>query len=338
MVKMEQGDLDIALLDAILLKSPFFEDLNESEYAVVTAVMDYRMVHRGVVVYQEGEVGDELYICLTGTLSASAGLSNGARRDLFVIKPGDFFGENAIITQESQIVTVAAEENSCIAVLQAQEFNRILSDFPLIAVKILRTIGRVQNDWFEKSSIYMDDLIRWGAIARRRTIQDELTGLYNRRFLGDSIRDRFQHWEFDLRKMSLIMIDLDQFHAVNEKYGVRAGDQVIVAVAEVIRSVMRSTDICAHFSGDEFGILLPDTSGKDAFHTACRLLDAINRRAVLVPERPGAEDYIVFNPRASMGIAEAPTHADTDEALKLAADRALHFAKEKGRNRVEPVL
>jgi diguanylate cyclase (GGDEF)-like protein len=138
--------------------------------------------------------------------------------------------------------------------------------------------------------------------------------------------------------MSLIAMDLDCVHDINERHGISAGDQVIIAVAEVIRTVMRSTDICARLSGDEFAVLLPDTSGVDAFNTACRLLDAINRRAVSVPERPDGTDYIILNPHMSIGIAEAPSHADSGEALKLAADHALRLAKENGRNRVEPAL
>jgi diguanylate cyclase (GGDEF)-like protein len=338
MDEMKHENPDTALPDTALLNTPLFKNLTAPEYAAAASFLKTRSIPRGTVVYREGETCGELFICLTGILRASFGLSNGARRDLFTIKPGDIFGEIAVVTGEPQIVTVAAEETSSAAVLRAQDFNRIVSDYPLIAVKILRNISHVQNDRFEQSARYMDDLIRWGDIARRRAIQDELTGLYNRRFLEDSIADRFQHWEMGLRKMSLMMMDLDKIHTVNELHGMKAGDLVIIAAAQVIRSVMRSTDICARLSGDEFAILLPDASGKDAFRTAGRLLDAINKCAVSIPAHPGSEDYISFTPRVSIGIAEAPSNANTGEELKLAADRALYRAKENGRNRVESAL
>jgi GGDEF domain-containing protein len=70
-------------------------------------------------------------------------------------------------------------------------------------------------------------------------------------------------------------------------------------------------------------------------HVACRLLEAINRRTVPVPAYPGADERIILNPHASIGIAEAPAHADTGEVLKAAADSALRLAKKNGRNRVE---
>jgi diguanylate cyclase (GGDEF)-like protein len=335
MSEIQQKNRDLTCFNAVLLDSLLFKNLTEPEYAVVCSFLEYRMIPRGIVVYREGETGDELHICLTGVFSVSIGLSNGARRGLYTINPGDSFGEITVISRESQGVTVTAEEDSSTAVLRFQNFNRILSDYPFIAVKILKNISRTQNDRFEESAKYMDDLIRWGDIARRRTIQDELTGLYNRRFLEDSIRDRFQHWEMGLRKMSLMMMDLDKIHAVNELHGIKAGDEVIIATAEVIRSVMRSTDICARLSGDEFAILLPDASGKDAVRTAGRLLDAINSRTVSLPEHPGSEIRVPFVLHASIGVAEAPGNADTGEALKLAADHALSRAKENGRNRVE---
>jgi diguanylate cyclase (GGDEF)-like protein len=335
MAETKRENLDSAGADAVLPGSSFFKNLTVPEYAAAASFLEIRGIPRGTVVYREGEAGGELYICLTGMLGASAALSNGARRDLFVIKPGDVFGEIALITGEPQIFTVTAGEASSVAVLRLQDFNRILSEHPSAAVKILRNISRVQNSRFEESAKHMDDLVRWGDIARRRTIQDELTGLYNRRFLEDSITDRFLHWEMGLRKMSLMMMDLDKIHAVNELHGMKAGDAVIIAVAEVVRSVMRSTDICARLSGDEFAILLPDASGKDAFRTACRLLDAINRRSVSVPEHPESDSCVTLALHASIGVAEAPGNADTGEALKLAADRALHRAKEMGRNRVE---
>jgi diguanylate cyclase (GGDEF)-like protein len=335
MPESKQKDPDVTRAGTALLASSFLGDLTGPEYAAAASFLENRVVPPGTVVLREGETGDELYVCLTGTLSASVALPNGSRRELFVIRPGDVFGEIAVITGEPQIAAVTAGETSSIAVLKMRDFNRILADHPLIAARILRNISRAQSGRFEESAKYMDDLIRWGDIARRRTIQDELTGLYNRRFLEDSIRDRFLHWEMGLRKMSLMMMDLDKIHAVNERHGMKAGDLIIVAVAEVIRSVMRSTDICARLSGDEFAILLPDASGKDAFRTAGRLLDAINSRSVSVPESPGSDSFIPLALHASIGVAEAPGNAGTGDALKLAADRALHRAKENGRNRVE---
>jgi diguanylate cyclase (GGDEF)-like protein len=296
--------------------------------------MNRRKIPGGTIVFREGEVVEELFVCLSGAMSASVGLSNGARRELFAIKQGDFFGETALIAREPQFITVTAMEDVEIAVLATRDFQRILAEHPLVAVKILKPISLLQNEWFDRSARYMDDLIRWGTIARRRTIQDELTGLYNQRFLEDALKDRFQHWEIGLRKMSLVMMDLDKIHAINERYGSLAGDKVIIAVAETIRSVMRSTDICARFSGDEFAILLPDAAGEDAARTADRLRETISLREVPVPDQKGPDPVVILYPRTSIGVAEAPTNANSVEALMLAADQALRKAKDQGRNKV----
>jgi diguanylate cyclase (GGDEF)-like protein len=177
--------------------------------------------------------------------------------------------------------------------------------------------------------------MQWGAIARRRAITDELTGLYNRRFLEDSIKERFQNGTVELRKMSLMMLDLDKVHDINDRYGPVAGDRVIIAVAEVIRSVMRSSDVCARLSGDEFAILLPDTGDADTLRIADRLRETISLREVPVPEQPGAETTVTLYPRTSIGVAAAPAQGDSLEALMQNADWGLRKAKALGRNRVE---
>ncbi|MDR0387097.1 MAG: cyclic nucleotide-binding domain-containing protein [Treponema sp.] len=167
MSEIKPEGLDLARFNAVLLHSPFFKDLTGPEYAAAASFLDCRAIPRGTVVYREGEPGGELYICLTGVFNASVGLSGGARRGLFTIKPGDFFGETAVISREPHDITVTSEEASSAAVLRFQEFNRILSDYPFIGVKLLRNINRVQSGRFEESAKYMDDLIRWGDTARR---------------------------------------------------------------------------------------------------------------------------------------------------------------------------
>jgi diguanylate cyclase (GGDEF)-like protein len=177
--------------------------------------------------------------------------------------------------------------------------------------------------------------LRWGETARRRAITDELTGLYNRHFLEESIIDRFEQGSVYLRKMSLLMMDLDQVHMINEHYGVQAGDQVIVAVADILRSLMRSGDIAARLSGDEFAVLLPDTDQEDARVVAERVREAVPAREIRVPKSPGAAERTGLNVHISIGIAVAPVHAKNMESLIFTADGALRKAKDWGRNRVE---
>jgi diguanylate cyclase (GGDEF)-like protein len=308
--------------------------MDEAECGAVAAFLEARRIPRKAVIFEEGDAGDELFILLSGKLNALARRSDGIPRLLFTIVPGDFFGEMSVIAREPRSATIAAAEDADVAALRKDNFSRIILEYPRIGVKILRNIVRIQNSWLEQSARHLEDLTRWGEAARRRAITDELTGLYNRRFIEDSVRDRFRQGSVGLRQMALMMMDLDRVHAINEQYGVQAGDLAIITVADILKSVMRSTDISARLSGDEFAVLLPDTGLSDSRRIAGRILEMVRLREIPVPAAAG--EIALIRIRTSIGIAVAPAHAVTGEDLFACADRALRRAKELGRDRAEP--
>jgi len=157
-----------------------------------------------------------------------------------------------------------------------------------------------------------------------------MTGLYNLRFLEESIKERLGN-----RILSLLMMDLDKIHSINDKHGPKGGDEVIKAAANEIRSSLRSIDIPARLSGDEFAVLLPDTDAENAFKIAERIRTSIENMQVEVPASPSTEETVFIGTRTSIGIAVAPLYANTTEQLMEIADTALRKAKELGRNRVE---
>jgi diguanylate cyclase (GGDEF)-like protein len=132
-----------------------------------------------------------------------------------------------------------------------------------------------------------------------------------------------------------MMMDLDKVHVINVCHGSVAGDQIIIAVADLLRGCVRPGDIVARLSGDEFAVLLPDTDGEDAKCIAERIRKAVSVLRVAVPKTPGSEEKIEIEIKTSIGIAVAPTHATTVDNLMFVSDRALRKAKEEGRNRVE---
>jgi diguanylate cyclase (GGDEF)-like protein len=321
--------------DPALVESPLFAALSELEFNAVTAFLERMRIRKGAAVFREGDAGEDMFILLSGILSASVSQSDGTHRWLFDITPGDFFGEMSIIANEPRSATITAKDDSDVMVLQGIDFYRIIFEHPMIGIKMLKAISFVQNQWLDQSSRDLSDLMRWGETARRRAITDELTGLYNRSFLEKSVKDRFDQGAVGLRKMSLLMMDLDKVHLVNDRHGPRGGDLVIIAVAGTLQSIMRSGDIAARLSGDEFAILLPDTTLEDAGMVAERIREAVQQLEIQVPRAPGADEQVCINTRTSIGIAEAPAHGENVETLVFAADQALRKAKERGRNRVE---
>jgi diguanylate cyclase (GGDEF)-like protein len=321
--------------DPALLKSPLFAGMSELEYNAVTAFLERAHIDQGELLFSEGDRGEDMYILVSGKLSAFVAQSDGTKRWMFNINSGDFFGEMSIIANEPRSATIVAKEDSDLMVLQGIDFYRIVFEHPMIGVKLLKAIGTVQNMWLNQSFKHLDDLARWGENARRRAITDELTGLYNRRFLEESIKDRFDHGAIGLRKIALMMMDLDRVHEINNRFGLKAGDRVIISAAETIRRYLRNGDIAARLSGDEFGVLLPDTDKRDARSIAEEIRQTMSENKVKVPRAANSREHINLTIRISIGIAIAPTHAKNREGLVIVADDALRKAKRMGRDRVE---
>ncbi|MCL2272872.1 MAG: GGDEF domain-containing protein [Treponema sp.] len=323
------------LADLFLSKLALFSRLNENEFNYISDYLKIINVKKGESVFREGDTGKEMYTLFSGSLSAFGVQSDGTERKLFDVKLGNFFGEMSIITHEPRSVTITAMEDSVFIILAEVDFYRIISQHPEIGYKILQAISIVQNQWLNQTSKSFSDLIRWGESARKRAITDEMTGLHNRSFLEESIRERINNQSLNLRIMSLLMMDLDKIHSINDLYGTKAGDLVIISAADVISSCLRKGDIPSRLSGDEFAVLLPDTDIEHAQAVAEIIRTGIEEKSIKVPANSGSSENITISTRASIGISIMPLHAKTTEEFLETSDQALRRAKELGRNRVE---
>ena len=332
---MNEENISSQALLSEISKLFLFSELDENEFKIVAGVLKIIQIKKGEVIFKEGDNGEDMFIHFSGVLSAYVTQSDGTQRRLFDVNTGDFFGEMSIISHEPRSATIGAAEDSTVIKLHEKDFYRIIEEYPIIGYKILRAISVVQNRWLNQTSKSFSDLIRWGETARKRAITDEMTGIYNRRFLEESIKERFNNQSMKLRIMSLLMMDLDKIHGINERHGIKAGDSIIIAAADIIRACVRSGDIPARLSGDEFAILLPDTDKENAAKIAERIRKKIEGKKIEVPESPDSDETIFINTYTSIGIATAPKHAQNLEDLKDTADAALRKAKELGRNRVE---
>jgi diguanylate cyclase (GGDEF)-like protein len=321
------------MIDPALSAVPLFAPLDAEEFAAVSALMERRFVEAGETVFHEGDLGDDLFVLLSGALRAYRVQADGVKRRMFDIGPGTFLGEMSIIAGEPRSATITALEDSTLAALHGGDFFRIIFARPLLGIKLLSSIAGVQNTWLDQTARHLRELVTWGETARRRAVTDELTGLYNRTFLEESIREAFRTG-LGPRQTSLIMIDLDRVHGINERYGVSAGDKVLTAAAEVLKSTTRPGDIAARLSGDEYAVFLPDTGVHGAFRVAERIRQGVMKSRVSIPAEKDSCGMMKLEIRASLGIASAPHHAVNEKGLFDAADRALRTAKEEGRNRV----
>ncbi len=157
---------------------------------------------------------------------------------------------------------------------------------------------------------------------------DGLTGLANRRYLMERLKQEMDRAERYETSLSVIMLDLDKFKSFNDSYGHVKGDELLKAFAAMVRKAVRSTDIAGRYGGEEFCVVLPNTSVKGAQVIAERIRSAME--ALRIPLEDGQPPV---GRTASIGVAEFSSR-DSIEQLLSHADAALYRAKEGGRNRV----
>lgn len=162
-----------------------------------------------------------------------------------------------------------------------------------------------------------------------RALSDALTGLGNRRAFDERIEEETARAERYGTELALAMIDLDDFKVVNDRYGHPVGDQLLVLVGHILTETLRATDIPIRYGGDEFAIILPETSKTEAWVVAEKIRAALGELTLL------NSDGTAITTSGSIGIASHGAAASTAYALLAAADAALYRAKRSGRDRVE---
>jgi diguanylate cyclase (GGDEF)-like protein/PAS domain S-box-containing protein len=163
---------------------------------------------------------------------------------------------------------------------------------------------------------------------RRQSIVDALTGLYNRRFLDESLLRELARASRKSQPLSLLMLDLDHFKKWNDERGHDAGDQVLRLVGSELQRSIRGSDIACRFGGEEFAILMPETGATVALQRANAIRERLGRIDI---EYSG---QVAGRISVSIGVACFPQHGGDANALVRAADAALYEAKGAGRDRV----
>lgn len=183
----------------------------------------------------------------------------------------------------------------------------------------------LQDELIEKNRQLERVLLKVEILA----ITDPLTELYNRRHFEIALEKEFSRTKRYQSPTSCLMIDIDYFKQINDEFGHRAGDIVIKEVASVVKNCIRETDTLARWGGEEFIVLLPETTREHAMQTAARILKAISNYKF-----SGIHRQVTV----SIGVSGIPDPAiDTSEKLIHLADFALYDAKSKGRNKIEVV-
>jgi diguanylate cyclase (GGDEF)-like protein len=204
------------------------------------------------------------------------------------------------------------------------EFAGALADQAALALAAVER-RRLEEERASVSS----ELIR----TRELSLQDELTGLANRRALEQMLAEEVTRALRHGRPLSILMADVDHFKNINDTYGHRAGDEVLRELARLLGENLRSIDRAARYGGEELLVMLPETPVAEAKQVAERFRCAVERH-VFVVDPEDDEPPIALRLTASLGVAGLPVDAGSLARLVEVADRALYDAKHQGRNRV----
>ncbi|VAY87130.1 diguanylate cyclase (GGDEF domain) [hydrothermal vent metagenome] len=195
----------------------------------------------------------------------------------------------------------------------------LLSASYCVAIAIIDT-----QKMIKALNLYKDTANELARIANK----DKLTNLYNRYYFNNTIKGLTNLSEREARPISFLMVDIDNFKRVNDTYGHNAGDHVIQALADIFIKNTRNSDVPIRYGGEEFLIVLPYTSSKNAFQIADKI-------RLITQETNVLEDGIKIKFTISIGISELnkSNQYDVRKAL-ITADKALYKAKNNGKNKV----
>ena len=189
-------------------------------------------------------------------------------------------------------------------------------DLPVVGGRELRYVTEVFNDMVTRLRESRREL-------ERLSITDDLTELYNRRYVMEALGNEVRRSRRLEHPFALLMLDVDHFKEYNDAYGHLAGDAALARVAAILKESTRDVDCAARYGGEEFVVLLPETEAQGATETAQRIQARLAR-----------DELVGGKLTLSVGVAQFPEDGESPDELLAGADAALYQAKREGRNRV----
>jgi CRP-like cAMP-binding protein len=200
-----------AIAPAFLERVRVFSLLSREDVERVTSHLSAVELEEGQTLFHEGEAGKELYILAEGKVAISISLPDGTGQQIAQFAPGDFFGEMSIFDNAPRSATCRALTRSVVFSLSKDAFSDIIAQHPRIALKLMYRMLNVTTQRLRDTSAFVSEMVLWGESARKRAITDELTGVYNRRFLEDSLGGYLSEAGEKGTQLSFVMADLDHF-------------------------------------------------------------------------------------------------------------------------------
>ncbi|MBI3994883.1 MAG: diguanylate cyclase, partial [Nitrospirae bacterium] len=280
------------------------------------------------------------------TVKAMKGL-NKKIVELLKIRPGEGISGKVLSSGSPLVVADIDADNRIVQERRPRYKTKSFISIPLKldsrTIGVLNISDKITGEVFSEEDLQL--LISIGAYAsvaiersrfyqkteelKRISITDSLTGLLNRRYFQERISEEIERSRRHHLPLSLIMIDVDDFKAINDGLGHLVGDEVLKILARCFRNCIRTIDVAARYGGEEFTVILPQTAKADAQTIADRICTEVYRLDLPFAR---ADQKLLLS--VSLGLATYPEDAESLEDLVRNADIALYAAKSQGKNRV----
>ncbi|MGQ9615276.1 MAG: diguanylate cyclase [Spirochaetota bacterium] len=312
-----------------------FKGLSEEELEVVAGYSGYYRYQKGDVIFRGGQLAGRLFIIERGSVQISKhevgdssvldpypdGMDQSGRVMARFIS-GECFGELDLINGGSRSEIAIAEDDTTLLIFPKKEleFNEVCRRRPEIFADIFHNIlamiaGRIRN-----ANRLISEKAPWVQELKRQLLSDRLTGLYNRTFLEEDLRELLPGYG---ESTSLLIVKPDNFKIINDTFGHETGDRVLKGVAGALRSVIRDVDLAVRYRGDEFAVILPGTAPDQVMAIARKIQEAIGKIDVC-----GITGAKVGSLRVSIGYATYPQEGvDNLELIRIAFERMLEVRR-----------
>lgn len=306
----------------IVEKARLFKSVPLERLEVYLASVKIEAFEKGTVLLKPGHLNDNFYILLSGRVDIF--LDEIGQNPVANIHPGECVGEISVIDNRPVSAYAVVGQDSRLIILSHQDLWRLMRNEHPMAVNLLQILAqRIRRN---NEAILHSLKLQQQYQVHSGT--DGLTGLHNRRWMNEMFPRQIDRSLSTRQKLTLIMLDIDNFKLFNDTHGHLAGDQALCMAAKILEESLRPGDLSARYGGEEFVALLPGSDSKQAKKIAERLRSKIEESPLKF------EGNMLPAFTVSIGVAESQPNWCGLKYLLTAADEALYQAKQGGRNRV----
>jgi diguanylate cyclase (GGDEF)-like protein len=309
--------------------SPFLYLLEPTETERILQFFTERIGLPGEIIVRENTPGDAFHLISSGQVAVIKG-NFQTPTILGFYGAGNIIGEMALLENEPRSASVIALTPVRLFSLGSDRFSQFINENPDIGLNMMRVLSSRlrQADEERSQQITSEKSLAHQVIElRQQVIRDPLTGLFNRRYLQETLENEFSRARRENMTISILIMDVDHFKEINDTCGHPAGDIILQEIGKLLLECFRMEDIVCRYGGDEFVVVMPGTGAAPACERAERI------RSTFAAQHISFEGH-ELNASLSIGAATYPNHGSGAEEVLSKADQALYQAKQTGRNQV----